>query len=747
MRTGRWFSPLALLLCAGPAAQAQEPIQDDTAELLALLNTPVVSASKSAQSISNAPAKIIAITAEEIRNRGFTDFEEILHDLPGFDFNRGRGVEYSTIFMRGMRTENTDRFLFIWDGIIQNDTWKYNVWLSRQYPLANIERIEVMYGPSSLLYGANAFAGIINVILKKEKDVNGYNVQLSGGSYNTRMAEVNIGKDWGDWRYMFNGRVYRTDEVDINEKSWKDNTGRTRYYNLVYPRDYIPAGTSGSSIVLSSNGIPLRSYSGVLKEFDGRSRDNVNDWFIQMGVGYKGLNLRAFAWYQGETEDTWYVPINRMDGPWTPTGSAVYLTFEHKIWGLDAKAYASVRFSGLDDEKSYDRSNSFISGGANIGTPRDLKVTALRPLDYYALSNREYKVGEQINYSADRVNAVFGAEYISAKNYEDYNTRLNRLQSNPWVRTKQHDERNLAFYGNAQVQASETFSLAAGLRYDYNSVAGEPGGFGHLYTGRLAGIINPNDRHRFKLIYGQAFQAPSPWAKYAIAPGARDLPNPALKPERLTSAELVYEWTPRTSWKNALSVYLNQVTDLIVGVGGIPFGTPPATTAQNNNVGGLRIFGQELESIYYWTKNDSVFFNLTANSTKRVHKDSNDPLKARDGKRLGDLAPLKANAGLNKLFGQHWNLNVRAHYVATRETINYDTPTTYNLKEVDAYLTFDLAMTYRDLFKGLDVRLSVLNLTNKAYYDPGTREADGIKYNSAIIQPGAHGTLGVTYRF
>lgn len=746
MRNWRLLTPLALLLSAGSSALAQQAAAaDDLSELILLLNTPVVSASKSAQSSSNAPAKIIAITAEEIRNRGFTDFEEILHDLPGFDFDRGRGVEYSTIFMRGMRTENTDRFLFIWDGVIQNDTWKYNVWLSRQYPLSNIERIEVMYGPSSLLYGTSAFAGIINVILKKEKDVNGYQAQLSGGSYNTRSAEVNIGKDYGDWRFMFNGRVYRTDEFDINEKSWQDNTGRTRYYNLVYPRDYIPAGSPGSSIVLSSNGIPLRSYSGVLKEFDGRSRDNVNDWFIQAGVGYKGLNIRAFAWYQGETEDTWYVPVNRMDGPWTPTGSAIYATFDHKIWGLDGRAYASLRFSGLaPDEKSADRSNSFRSGGAFIGTASDLKVTALRALDYYGLSNREYKIGEQVNYSADRVNAVFGTEYISAINYEDYNTRLNRLISNPWIRTKQHDERNLAFFGNAQVQASEAFSLAAGLRYDYNMVTGEPGGFGHLYTGRLAAIINPSTQHRFKVIYGQAFQAPSPWAKFAIAPGARDLANPALKPERLTSTEVVYEWTPRPSWKNTLSVYLNQVTDLIAGVV-VPFGA--GTTTQNNNVGGLRIFGQELESVYYLTKNDSVFFNMTGNSTKRVHKDSNDPLKTRDGKRLGDLSPLKANAGFNMLFYQHLNVNFRTHYVWRRLTYTYDLPTTYNLSSVDGYLTFDVAVTYKDIFKGFDVRLSVLNLSNKEYYDPGARDADGLKYNGAIIQPGAHGTLGVTYRF
>src|SRR5205814_1535457 len=83
----------------------------------------VISASKSAQRLANVPAKIVVLTAEEIRLRGYVGFDEIFHDLAGMDVSQGRGVEWTTIFMRGIRTENTDRFLLIWDGVIQNDIW------------------------------------------------------------------------------------------------------------------------------------------------------------------------------------------------------------------------------------------------------------------------------------------------------------------------------------------------------------------------------------------------------------------------------------------------------------------------------------------------------------------------------------------------------------------------------------------------------------------------------------------------
>ena len=60
--------------------------------------------------------------------------------------------------------------LFVVDGIEQNDLWSNVVYLSRQYPITNIKSVEVIYGPASTIYGANAYLGVVSVITKNAND-------------------------------------------------------------------------------------------------------------------------------------------------------------------------------------------------------------------------------------------------------------------------------------------------------------------------------------------------------------------------------------------------------------------------------------------------------------------------------------------------------------------------------------------------------------------------------------------------
>ncbi len=718
-----------LLLFIGPTGSAQES-QDDK-ELMALLNNAIVSASRWEQTESKAPAKIVVITAEEIRKRGYRGIDEIFHDIAGVDISKGRGVEWTTLFMRGIRTDNTDRFLLIWDGIIQNDIWKNNAWISRQYPLLNIERIEVMYGPSSLLYGANAFSGIINIILKKPADVNGTAVRVTTGSYGTRAAEMNYGKQMGDWRVSANGRWFVSDEMNMNNKTWVDNAGRTRYQNWILSRDGARTSSgdyvSGLKVV---NGIPHQSYDGQDVPFDGTVYGDTKDWFLQAGVGYKSLELRAFYWYRDEIEDDWYTPLRRMHGPWVPTGSAIYLTHDTQLpKNMFLHSYVRTASSGLDD---YSRDGGFSRNiSNNLSDPNNLKTTNLGVMTWYALYNRDSRAGQQLNIAKPNYDVVVGWEFTAIKSYEDYNIRT--LQSKPFQHSPQHRERNRAAYVNAQFNPDPKFSIAGGVRYDYNYLAGEKGGFGDLLTYRAAGIYAPSDKHTLKLIYGQAFQAPSPWQKFATVVGERDLQNPNLSPEKLRSLELVYEFAPTLEWRNSISVYRNRVSDLIVGTA-VPFGN--GTTLQNNNSGGLKIFGQEVESRYYFNAKNSIYANATFSKTELDN-----------GSRQGDLAPFKFNAGADWMLHDRYAINVRGHYVSARDTINKNSPNIYTAKRVGAYETLDGSFTWMNIAKNLDLNATVNNLFDKQYYDPGVRSGDGRTYNAMIIQEGRRGFIGLNYKF
>ena len=126
----------------------------------------VFSISKKGENPLKAPAFVEIITLEEIVNRGYNDLEELFHDLPGFDVTRSQGVSYAHIYQRGFRSTLTDKTILLIDGVEQNDLVSNNVNISRQYPLANIDHIEIIYGPSSTIYGANAFIGVVNIVTK-----------------------------------------------------------------------------------------------------------------------------------------------------------------------------------------------------------------------------------------------------------------------------------------------------------------------------------------------------------------------------------------------------------------------------------------------------------------------------------------------------------------------------------------------------------------------------------------------------
>src|SRR5262249_26560680 len=160
-----------------------------------IARTSTSSVSKMNESLLEAPATIVVVTSEQIRRRGYLDLEAVLHDLPGFDITRSNGYTYANVFQRGYRSDTTNRTLFLVDGVEQNDLYSNTAQISRPYPLSNSDRVEVVYGPASTMYGANAFLGVINVITKDADDMIaddkrvGFDAQAGGGAWNTRWLD------------------------------------------------------------------------------------------------------------------------------------------------------------------------------------------------------------------------------------------------------------------------------------------------------------------------------------------------------------------------------------------------------------------------------------------------------------------------------------------------------------------------------------------------------------------------------
>ncbi len=717
----------ACLLAQAPSSEGPW----DFKSLLALRTKPVYSASLAPQDPREAPAKVVLITEDDIRSRGYLDFEELLHDLAGIDFNKVMGVEFSTVFMRGFRSANSDRFLLIWDGVVQNDVWRAANSISRQYPLSSIQRIEVLYGPASLLYGPNAFSGIINVVLREEKDVQGVEVQAAAGAFRSRLVEVNAGRQNGPWRYMFTGRYWTSNEDHMDGKHWVDQGGRKRLYSLRFPADFVPPTDPKYALDVQDGRLYYTNRGRRVAFQEGFTHDS-RDWFLQAGLGYGAFTLRAHAWSMLEDQSAWHTAQHLVDSPRNPKGAGIQARWVHALgqaWVLTSQA--TMRSSSVDlDDGWFTNAKAYFTN--NAADPKELKVYTVLPSGYAGTFNREYKAGQQAAYASPGLLVSAGWEYALIWNHEDY--RSMDLATQAFSYTPVHDERNLGLFLNVQRDLVRGLSANVGLRHDYNYLAGERGGFGHLDTPRLALLYRPSEAHAFKAIFAKSYQNPPAFQKFSTVPIIRELPSPGLQPERLRSWEFMYTWSPAHPWQATLNAYRTRVADFIVAAS-VPFGS--GTTTRFINRGELEIQGLEFEGS--WAPVAEMKVGINATWTRAF-----DPAT---GRKTGDIAPFKANAALDYRPSSRFGASLRAHHVARRDTVNWDSRSIYVARSVDAYTSLDLALSWFRIRPGLDLRITANNLLNREYYDPGPRSADGKVYNGAVLQLPFRFAAGINYRF
>jgi outer membrane receptor for ferrienterochelin and colicins len=199
----------------------------------------VSSVSKKAEDLNKAPATVRLVTHEEIIDRGYKDLIEVLSDLPGFDITKTFSLLYANVNQLGFRQEDPEETLFMIDGVEENDIWTNRANISRQIPLSNVQAIEILYGPSTTMYGPRAFIGAINVItyspreipkdsmlknkgaLGKSSNFYAYG-NMEAGDFRTAATDFTMGIKGRSAAFQVTGRYFRSDEHDLSS---------TEFYN------------------------------------------------------------------------------------------------------------------------------------------------------------------------------------------------------------------------------------------------------------------------------------------------------------------------------------------------------------------------------------------------------------------------------------------------------------------------------------------------------------------------------------
>ena len=155
-----------------------------------------------AQPLSKAPAVASVITAKEITQIGAMDIDDILETVPGLHVSRNVG--YTPIYsFRGIHTTTNPQVLMLINGIPLTNLFHGDrnlVWGGM--PVEAISRIEIIRGPGSAIYGADAFAGVINIITKASSEVSGTSVGLRYGTSNSKSFWLQTGGALDGLGYM-----------------------------------------------------------------------------------------------------------------------------------------------------------------------------------------------------------------------------------------------------------------------------------------------------------------------------------------------------------------------------------------------------------------------------------------------------------------------------------------------------------------------------------------------------------------
>ncbi len=233
MRFAKGFKGRYFTLAAIAATVSSVQIHAQNTQAIQLHKI-VVSAANTEQDDEDVTEDLTVITAEEIQERGYRNLKDALASVPGISFTSNGGFgQPASIYLRGLSSDHT---LVLIDGVRANDVTGLNGAQFEHFRLDNVARIEVVKGAQSGIWGADASAGVINIITKNPSKKS-LSYGLKFGSYDTRSFDLSIGDDLGAFNYYFSLSSFETDGFSAAEPGQRSPLYGTRADDLAYEED------------------------------------------------------------------------------------------------------------------------------------------------------------------------------------------------------------------------------------------------------------------------------------------------------------------------------------------------------------------------------------------------------------------------------------------------------------------------------------------------------------------------------
>jgi iron complex outermembrane receptor protein len=207
------FSIIAFNASAASSEMPGDPYIQDALQFLQA-ETTVVTVSRVAENIRKAGGSVTVISRKEIANMGARDLADVLRTVPGIGISQNV-VGGTQIESRGITTLLSEKVLLMMDGHVINSNLLNGGALGYfDLVMDNIDRIEVVRGPSSALYGTDALVAAINIVTLKAGDMRGSSISVTLGEYDTRQLNLQSGYVGDDLELAFNLNYFDTNGLD-----------------------------------------------------------------------------------------------------------------------------------------------------------------------------------------------------------------------------------------------------------------------------------------------------------------------------------------------------------------------------------------------------------------------------------------------------------------------------------------------------------------------------------------------------
>ena len=664
-------------------------------------------------------ANITVVSQKMIFERGYRTLVDVCQDIPGFDFlmfNDGGGEYPTQNKHRGLGEVGNPEILMMINGVVQNNiSYNWSLLWTYDQMLLDVLQIEIIKGPGSVLYGAQAFSGVINIITNK--------------SYDGVMARSSVGR-YDTWEngFVFGTEFFKELKVKLSYQHYQ--TDGDMGLDSYDPGNYFSGNKYPKYLVADYD-----AQGNFLENTDNSNAGN----YIPNGFNtvQNSSVLRADIQFKTTCLQLFFTDISRGQ-------TSANVPYEYNSTD---KAYLSRQRNfnvSLFDQRHFNSkihlSSQFVYRNTNILPETGFKYMYRFPdfqKSYKSFSNQAF-IEEKLtiypnhqttllagikltgNIKSDRIISLGSYDTDHHSTSSSWNIAANGFGLNQSEYFSPYYETEMAVYGVWEQNWADRLYSSFGLRYDYST------DFGGVFIPRFTIVYNPDIDFVIKLLYGKAFRQPGLFELNDEFRG-----NNKLVPEKIHTFELVLN---QQFFDNKLNAQLNFYYSTVIDyIGKVPDSSMLAFE-RYENLPAFGIFGTDFSINYQINKNWEVYANMGLNK-------SYDP-ELKTIKEIDRIAAFKLNAGLTTRFiNEKLIFNLRSNYVGKRKA----PPTNLWMQQYEkayapSYFLLNLVTSYHINYR-FSVQLKIDNLLNHRYYGLGRETGSGFieDYNNLTnINPDGH---------